>query len=393
VLGGVCRGIAEHLRWSVESVRALFLVAVLFGGFGLVLYAAYWAWLPVDPDPSSPDSTDAPREGRDLAGVLGLGALAIGVLVLLSGNDLPFTGSLLTPLVLVGVGVAVLWRQSDDSRRASLLAEVGASARVTTRTAIRRAGPRIALGFALVLLGIFGVLASQGDIVASLRGLAAALLAMAGVALVLLPFVLGWWRDLAAERRARIRSEERAEIAAQVHDSVLQTLTLIQRSAAEPDEVVRLARTEERALRRWLYAPVGDPSATLVAGLEAEIADVEATYACTVDVVHVGDMARDERVDSLVAAAREAVVNAAKHAGGAISVYVECDESGAQVFVRDRGPGFDPDAVPADRLGVRESILGRMARVGGSASVRSTPGEGADVVLALPATLGTRSAP
>ena len=391
VLGGVCRGIAEHLGWHVDAVRVGFLLLTLAGGFGLVLYAAYWAWLPISDDGLDEGEPTSPGEGRDLAGVLGLGALAVGVVLLLSTRGIELTGSWFVPLVLVGIGVAVLWRQSDDTRRAALLADVGASARATTRTAVRRSVPRVLLGFALVLLGVLGVLASQGNLVASLRGLAAALLALAGLALVLLPFVLGWWRDLADERRARIRSEERAEIAAQVHDSVLQTLTLIQRSAHDPDEVVRLARTEERALRRWLYAPVGDPGATLVAALETEIADVEATYACAVELVHVGDVARDDRVDALVAASREAVVNAAKHAGGTVSVYVECGETGVEVFVRDRGQGFDTEAVPEDRLGLRESVLARMARVGGSARVRSEPGSGTEVSLALPAPLGVRN--
>ena len=132
------------------------------------------------------------------------------------------------------------------------------------------------------------------------------------------------------------------------------TLSVSRRSAGDPDEVVRLARTEERALRKWLYAPVGDPTATFVGALESEVAEVEAAYACAVEVVHVGDVARDDRVDALVSAAREAVVNAAKHAGGTVSVYVECGATTVEVFVRDRGPGFDPDAVPEDRLGLRE---------------------------------------
>jgi signal transduction histidine kinase/phage shock protein PspC (stress-responsive transcriptional regulator) len=384
LLGGVCAGIAEHLGWSVGVVRVLFVVAALMGGFGIVLYAAYWAWLPM----SDGDGPPVRGGGRDLAGVLGLGALAIGVLLVVNGGSV---GSWLTPVVLAGVGVAVLWQQSDDSRRSALLAEVGASARATTATAVRRDGLRIALGLTLVVLGLLAALASRGDVVASLRALAAALLALAGLAIVLLPFVLGWWRDLATERRARIRSEERAEVAAQVHDSVLQTLTLIQRSATDPDEVLRLARTEERALRRWLYTPVGDPGSTFVAALEEVVGEVESSYACAVELVHVGDLPRDDRVDALVAAAREAVVNAAKHAGGTVSVFAECVDGGAEVFVRDRGAGFDPTAVPDDRLGLRESVIARMTRAGGSAAVRSVPGEGTEVALALPAPLGARS--
>lgn len=391
LLGGVCSGLAGHVGWQVTWVRIAFVALTLFGGFGVALYAAYWAWLPLKAD----DGTLADKEenGRDLAGVLGLAALAIGVVLFLAARGFDVTTSWVVPLVLAGAGVAVLWRQSDDSRRSELLAGVNASARATTRTALRNSYPRIGLGIALVVLGGLGVVASQGDLWASLRGLAAAILALVGIGLVLLPFALAWWRGLAAERRARIRSEERAEVAAQVHDSVLQTLTLIQRAAHDPDEVVRLARTEERALRRWLYAPTADASQTLVGALESEVAAVEGMFACAVEVVHVGDVARDDRVDALVAATREAVVNAAKHAGGQVSVFVECGRDVVEVFVRDRGPGFDPDAVPGDRLGLRESVVGRMTRVGGAARIRSAPGEGAEVALTLPMSLGARTLP
>jgi signal transduction histidine kinase len=369
-------------------VRLVFLALTVVGGLGIVLYAAYWIWLPVLPEPGAPE-----QRGRDLAGVLGLGALGLGFALALSAVGVDLTGTWITPLLLVAVGLAVLWRQSDESRREMLRADLQASARATTLTALRRSGPRILLGVALVLLGVFGAVLSQGDVWASLRGLAAALLAVVGVTLVLLPFVVGWARDLATERRARIRSEERAEVAAQVHDSVLQTLTLIQRAAQDPDEVLRLARTEERALRRWLYAPVGDPSETLVAAIESVAAEVESIAACTVEVVAVGDAPRDDRVDSLVAAAREAVLNAAKHAGGTVSVYVECGPDAAEVFVRDRGRGFDPETVPEDRLGLRESVVGRMDRSGGTARIRSVPGEGTEIALRLPLTQIVRSSP
>jgi len=389
LLGGVSSGLAEHVGWQVTWVRVAFVVLALFGGFGIALYAAYWAWLPLAADDGS--VADKAENGRDLAGVLGLAALALGVVLFLAARGADVTSSWVVPLLLGGAGVAVLWRQSDDSQRSELIAGVNASARATTRTALRNSYPRIGLGVALVVLGALGVVASQGDLWASLRGLAAAILALVGIGLVLLPFALGWWRDLASERRARIRSEERAEVAAQVHDSVLQTLTLIQRAAHDPDEVVRLARTEERALRRWLYTPTADPTSTLVGALEAEVATVEGMFACAVEVVHVGDVPRDDRVDALVAATREAVVNAAKHAGGQVSVYVECGRDQVEVFVRDRGPGFDPSAVADDRLGLRESVVGRMARAGGTATIRSAPGEGAEVALTLPVSLGAKA--
>lgn len=388
LLGGVCSGLAEHVGWQVTWVRIAFVALALFGGFGIALYAAYWAWLPLASDDGS--VADKAENGRDLAGVLGLAALALGVVLFLAARGADVTTSWVVPLLLGGAGVAVLWRQSDDSQRSELIAGVNASARATTRTALRNSYPRIGLGVALVVLGALGVVASQGDLWASLRGLAAAILALVGIGLVLLPFALGWWRDLASERRARIRSEERAEVAAQVHDSVLQTLTLIQRAAHDPDEVVRLARTEERALRRWLYTPTADPTSTLVGALESEVSTVEGMFACAVEVVHVGDVPRDDRVDALVAATREAVVNAAKHAGGQVSVYVECGRDQVEVFVRDRGPGFDPEAVGDDRLGLRESVIGRMARAGGTATIRSAPGEGAEVALTLPVSLGAK---
>lgn len=172
-------------------------------------------------------------------------------------------------------------------------------------------------------------------------------------------------------------------MAARVHDSVLQTLTLIQRRADDPKEVTRLARTEERALRSWLYAPVG-ATGTLVAALSGVVAATEADYDARIDLVTVGDTVVDDRVAALVAATREAVVNAAKHADAPASVYAEVTDSEVEVNVKDLGRGFDPDAVSDDRHGLSESILARMQSVDGRATVRSAPGEGTEVRLLLP---------
>ena len=213
--------------------------------------------------------------------------------------------------------------------------------------------------------------------------LATALLLVAGVGLVVFPWLYRRWREQSDQRRALIRSEERADIAAHVHDSVLQTLTLIQRNAGDPREVMRLARTEERALRSWLYAPEGDPTRTFAARLQRDAAEVESSYGATLEVVTVGDATIDASIGALLGATREAMVNAARHGGGAASVYAEVGPDAAEVFVRDRGPGFDPDAVPEDRHGLRESVIGRMERAHGSVEIISAPGSGTEVRLRI----------
>jgi signal transduction histidine kinase len=210
--------------------------------------------------------------------------------------------------------------------------------------------------------------------------------ATAGIALILAPFLWRLGRNLADERAERIRSQERAELAAHLHDSVLQTLTLVQKRAGDRREVAQLARRQERELRAWLFDPDRPaPAASLSASLELAAAEVEDAHGVPVEAIAVGDRPMDERAEALVAAAREAMVNAAKFApdAGEIAVYAELSPASSQVFVRDRGPGFDPDAVPEDRRGLRESIVGRMERFGGRAEVRSVEGSGTEIVLTL----------
>jgi len=200
-----------------------------------------------------------------------------------------------------------------------------------------------------------------------------------------------WWvqlsRALTAERAARIRSQERAEVAAHLHDSVLQTLALIQRRADDPREVAQLARRQERELRAWLNEESATGAESLVAALRDVAAEVEARHGVAVEVVGVGDCPVDERLAAVVAAAREAMSNAARFSGAErIDVYLEVDDERVEVFVRDRGAGFDRAAVPDDRRGLRESIEGRMTRHGGTARVVTAPGEGTEVELAVPRT-------
>ncbi len=372
-IGGVCAGIADHLGVPREVVRVVFAVLALTG-LGVLLYAAYWIVLPLDVSGSAPTSE------RSVGAILGVLAAAVVAMILLSSLGLPLPWWVSVPAVLVVAGVAVVWRQSDDAQRARAVSAGGAGARAIVRDSWRRA----LLGLALVGLGAVVLVLGRGDATVVLGSLIAGLLVLGGLTVVLLPWLLGAWRSSARERRARIRSEERAEVAAHVHDSVLQTLSLIQRAADDPREVSRLARTEERALRAWLYEPPADAATRLSAALARVVAEVEASYDVDVDLVVVGDAELDARHDALLQATRAALVNAAQHAGGAVSVYVEFRADVAEAFVRDRGAGFDPDAVPVDRLGWRESIVGRMTRVGGSADARPAPGGGTEVALRLP---------
>jgi signal transduction histidine kinase len=241
------------------------------------------------------------------------------------------------------------------------------------------------LGVALVLAGGFAFLWASGATRPAGEALLAALAVLIAVALIFAPSWRRLARSLAAERNERIRSQERADVGAHLHDSVLQTLALIQHSAEDPKQVAALARRQERELRGWLAG--GDsrePGDTLATALVAAAAEVEAAVGGSVEVVAVGDCPLQECGCAVVAAAREAMLNAAKFAGQApVSVYAELSGERIQVFVRDRGAGFDPAAVPHERQGVRESILGRMRRAGGSAAVRSLPGAGTEVEITI----------
>jgi signal transduction histidine kinase len=336
------------------------------------MYGLLWLTMPVaaqdaEQPPAAPTVSLSRSVGRRqlvILVLLGIAAMIfVGQLSRWAGNDV------VLPLLLVCVGLAVIWRQLDTDRTLKL------------------PGVRWALagGIALAIGGVVLLLATTGQLAAARNGFTATLVILVGVVLATLPL----WRRLLdsrdAERTARIRSEERAAVAAHLHDSVLQTLALIQRHADEPQSVSRLARSQERELRTWLYEPDKVAGGTW-AGLVADIvAEVESNHALTVDSVVVGDVPVDDAVAGLGAATREALVNAAKHSGAASAdLYTEVTADRVQVFVRDRGVGFDPAAVPADRRGLRDSLTGRLTRLGGTAEIRSAPGEGTEVELVLP---------
>jgi signal transduction histidine kinase len=383
-VAGVAVGLAEHLRLPVWLVRVAFVVLAFAGGIGIVLYAAFWAVLPLDTAGADVDAEAA--RTSDTTRLLALAAIVVGFGLLLAALGVDVVGGAVLPVIIAVFGAALVWRQTDDEQRDTWSRAAGRAAERTVDTTARAGRWRILTGIALVALAILALLATRTTPAQAAQGVAIALLIVGGVALVAFPWLYRAWREQAEQRRALIRAEERAEVAAHVHDSVLQTLTLIQRYSSDPAEVSRLARTEERNLRSWLYAPTGDPERTLSAALAHEAAGIEADYLATIDVVTVGDALLDGGLGALVAAAREAMVNAAKHGGGQVSVYAECRDDVAEVFVRDRGEGFDLGQIPPDRHGVRESIIGRMERNGGSATLRTTPGQGTEVHLRLPRT-------
>jgi signal transduction histidine kinase len=289
----------------------------------------------------------------------------------------------LWPTVFVAAGVALVWRQADNVRRARWV-EVGRRRRTLTLL-------RAVAGVLLVTAGVSGIFVLQGSAAHLGSVLQAALAVLVGITLLAGPYLVRMTQDLSEERLMRIRAQERAEVAAHVHDSVLHTLTLIQRNAENAAEVRRLARAQERDLRTWLYKPEGtgkdeaDEPTTLADAVRRNAAEVEDKHGIPIEVVVVGDCPLDERIGAQMQAAREAMVNAAKYGGegGAVQVYAEVEGKTVFVSVRDRGPGFDLDSIPADRMGVRESIIGRMERNGGTARLRAVPDGGTEVELEM----------
>jgi len=381
VLGGVCAGIARRLGIDPLPVRVVALVLAVAGGIGVPLYLLAWAAVPGDAEARTMGRSR--RSAVEIA--LGVGLLAIAALLALRGMGLWISDAITWPLALVAGGIALLWRGGILERSQPLPApppvddEQPEPAERVANVSRQGLGAALFIAAGLVFLQATGSLSAARDVV-----LAAIVVAIV-LALIFAPWTLRMARSLTVERAERIRSQERAELAAHLHDSVLQTLALMQKRADDPREVAALARAQERELRAWLAGRTpAEGERRLAPALEAAAADVEATYRVPVDVVAVGDADLDTAGEALVAAAREAMVNAAKFGEGSpVAVYAEAADGGMQVFVRDRGPGFDADAVPADRRGLRESVIGRMARHGGRATVTSAPGAGTEVELVI----------
>lgn len=402
MIAGVAAALAAQLGLQPLTVRIAFSLLSAMSGFGVVLYLALWIFTPSQASVMRAAEGDAPagiaaatrsdkRRGRtlrertgDLGQLVALVVLGVGVALMLQRTPLGISPGVFLPLLLATAGIALVWRTADEQERRAMTAQAG---RFPWLSALAGQGgwmaaARVVAGAGIVIAGAVVFLVGQGQLNATLDALSGILVILVGIALISGPWLLKMWRTLEAERHERIVSQERADMAAHLHDSVLQTLALIQKQAGDPRAVVRLARKQERDLREWLYGDQTANPESLAALLKQAGAEVEDAFGIPVEVVTVGDQAADELTQALIKATREAAVNAAKHSGAdKVDIFAEVSDDGVDVFVRDRGSGFDPDDVPEDRLGVRRSIIDRMERHGGFARIRSAPGEGTEVHL------------
>ena len=336
VVAGVCGGLAARLGVDATLIRLVFALLALAGGAGILLYFALWVY----------------GEGWRTWAAAALIAAAGAILLLALG---------LSTTAVVGATLLV----------------AGFATVVIRGGSLRPGGSLPILGVTLLLAGAVIFLGTNGK---------SGPFIVPGAVLGALVLVIGpWIWQLTSERTERIRIQERAEVAARIHDSVLQTLALVQRHASDPQRVASLARRQERELRRWLYGSGVAEVALLVDALTDAAADVEELHGVRVEVASAGDAALDDAVGQLVLAAREAMTNSAKFSGAdEVFVYAESGEDLIAVFVRDAGVGFNRAVVPPDRHGIAESIEGRMKRAGGTATIVTAPGQGTEVELRLP---------
>ncbi len=383
-MGGVAGGLADHLGMDVFKVRMAFVLLSALMGAGLVAYGMLWIFTPGGGD-AGPPSAKERRQGVGLA-LLGL-ALSVAMAWLFNGTAAHVVG----PIIVVAIGAALVWREFDADGPRSV---IGLPARPNVVTWARIVG-----GATLIVIGLGVVVLARIDLSSLGSAMLAVAVTLVGAGLLTVPLWLRMVRALNSERAARIRTEEREEIASHLHDSVLQTLALIQRQADDPQEVVRLARSQERELRKWLFDDAGPAQSSLVVALRTIAGEVEDQHGVKVTPVTVGDVSIDvddsgvglgkEQFTAVLGAAREALVNAAKHADvPSIDLFAETEPHQVSVFVRDRGKGFDPDLVPSDRQGLAKSIHARIERRGGHVEIQSTPGRGTEVRIIMPRTDG-----
>lgn len=391
ILGGVTAGLAEYLGLSPTQVRVGFVVLAMLGFFGGLLYAGLWMFLPSRPLPPQMTKSELDSERRT-----GHWLIFAGIVASL------FAGSMLVsalfmvavPLVVVAAGAAVVWQALDSAGDAADESPAGSTSVMSGLLSDRFALFRLGGGGALVFLGLAVILLREVSIAEMGSAVLAVVVTLGGIALLTVPLWMRMIRTVETERAEKARERERANIASHLHDSVLQTLALIQKRADDPAQVTRLARRQERELRQWLFE-AGEKSRndplSVAAGVERICEEIEDNYEIAVSQVVVGgDAPLGDKENAALAAAREALVNVAKHAQvdrADVFCEVDSDDGGVlEIFVRDRGVGFDPDAVPGDRKGLAMSIRQRVESRGGTVRVRSTMATGTEIAIRMPCT-------
>lgn len=376
-LGGVCSGLAVHLRLPVALVRVLF---VCLAGFGVGIGVYLWLWVTVPEDSPEASGTDSLSPGlvrlreERAAQVSRNRLIVVGVALIVAaivGTILNATNTLdwrdMGAIVSIMSGIALVWSQSRNVSSWRSLRFIGA----------------VFGGIVLLSLGVVMVASRDNPPVILLRGGLIGAALVAGVLFAFMPLWLRTTKDLSQAQAQRVREAERADIAAHLHDSVLQALTLIRASAEDPARVRAIALTEERELRAWLYTGHAQAADSLEAAVTEAVVGVESRYGVPISVVVVGDMCPGPGELALVAALAEACQNAVRHGAPPVSVYVEVRPRAIEAFIKDNGEGFDPATIAADRHGVRDSIVGRMRRAGGSATVRRLA-RGTEIALSVP---------
>jgi signal transduction histidine kinase len=390
ILGGVCGGFATRLGIKERNIRVIFALLTLVFGLGVLLYMTFWLVLTRSGEEHS--IIQQIFQNRREAQIVLVAFIATLILVIaLQSTGTQVSDGFGWPLLLSAFASFAIWRGASNDERNHLTDFFNSAPVIGGAFSKSRKGVvlRVVIGAGLVYFGLDqlnrlgGVWGSAGS---ALFGTA---VLVVGVLVLFAPWWLQNVRELTSERRERVRIEERAAMVAHLHDSVLQTLTLIERAAANESDVVRLARNQERELRQWLFSPeIRTNASTSFVGLVGAIEhDVENDYGVRVDLVTVGDCVPDERVTTLVAAGREAAINAAKWSeASSVSIFTEVEPHAISFFVRDRGVGFDLDAIPADRQGIALSIRQRMSQLGGEVFISTAVGDGTEVQLVLPRT-------
>jgi signal transduction histidine kinase len=391
--GGVAGGLSARFGIDANLIRFAFVLVAIGAGTGLAAYVAAWLVVPVEGSTTS-IGRRALRDRRTLGVAFAFVTALVAVLLVFGALGLSFAANLVWPVSIALGGLVLVWRGSDEEERAHLselmgrAPLIGSPERRTRRSTIAR----VVVGAGLVVVGLGDLVASSHPLLNTIKSVLAANVVIVGFLVIFGPWWLRLARDLAVERRERVRTEERANMAATVHDSVLQTLALIQRAAGDQGEVTRLARAQERELRAWLFEGRSPGSfhrdvSTVSQAVTVIEGDVEASHRVAVESVTVGDCELTTELRALLGAGREATVNAAKWSGASsVSLFAEVEPTQVSIFVRDRGRGFDPDAVDGDRQGIAESIRARMQRHGGRSTIRSAPGQGTEVELVMPRT-------